>query len=375
MSAEAPRRRGLAIIICLMVAGLLIAGLWPFGSPKNNVSWLADGQGIRFGSPGIVLGSRPFGPLMSESTDSCSLEIWMQPAKHRDSSTILAFYQPNESPQFVIRQSLEDLVCEMRRWGDRQRVAPEHLYVPGLLGSGRQVFVTISSDQRLTSVYVDGVLVRTSRNFSLSAADFAGQLVLGTSPVSCDNWSGKLRGLALYRRGLTAPEIRQHYELWQRSGRPDAPELARPEVLYVFNERSGNKVQDVYGGFELQIPERFLLVDHVRLEPPTLENVGDILVNVVGFIPFGICLFTYFHSFKGAPWPLARTVLLGAALSFFIEFMQAYIPTRDSDLTDVITNTLGTAIGALASHWPPIRSATEKLISQRPRIHVRSSPR
>jgi glycopeptide antibiotics resistance protein len=73
----------------------------------------------------------------------------------------------------------------------------------------------------------------------------------------------------------------------------------------------------------------------------------DILTNVLGFIPFGF-------FFSGYLWMRKKTtlyhlllisILFGGFLSLVIELIQVYLPARSSQLTDVITNILGTAIG------------------------------
>jgi glycopeptide antibiotics resistance protein len=75
----------------------------------------------------------------------------------------------------------------------------------------------------------------------------------------------------------------------------------------------------------------------------------DVAINVAGFIPFGffcagflvkICRFKISANYM-------ITALLGFGLSLAIELMQVYLPTRDSSLTDVICNVLGTIMGLI----------------------------
>ncbi len=76
-------------------------------------------------------------------------------------------------------------------------------------------------------------------------------------------------------------------------------------------------------------------------------NYEDIVQNVLLFIPFG---FLGCVSLAGPPGRAARLliVLLGAALSLSVELAQLYTRTRWPALSDVLFNTLGTAVGVAA---------------------------
>jgi hypothetical protein len=200
---------------------------------------------------------------------------------------------------------------------------------------------------------VDGALVRAFPDFRFSGKDLAGQLVIGTSPVAPSSWSGELRGLAIYHQDLTAAQVFRHYQTWTSKGRPDVAEEERAVALYLFDEHTGNIVHNnVRSGVDLYIPDHFMLFHQLFLEPPweayrlTWSYWNSTLINVLGFIPFGF-FFCAWLSIRPMHRAGLVTILLGTTVSLTIEILQAYLPTRNSGITDLFTNTLGTAIGVM----------------------------
>ncbi|MFJ4209623.1 VanZ family protein [Paenarthrobacter sp. NPDC089675] len=73
----------------------------------------------------------------------------------------------------------------------------------------------------------------------------------------------------------------------------------------------------------------------------------EFISNIVMFVPFGGLVAFLWPS----RWNSWRMLLLGAATSTFIELTQLLIPGRVTALSDVIANTSGAVLGALAAKW------------------------
>jgi VanZ family protein len=195
-------------------------------------------------------------------------------------------------------------------------------------------------------------LVTRSTQFGLSLKDFIGELIVANSPLQSHSWSGQLRGLAIYANNLTSDQVAQHYEDWMHQGKPAFAESDPPLALYLFDEQTGNIVHNqVKPGIDLYIPDRYLVVDQIRLEPPwsefrtQREYFKNAIINVAGFIPLGFFFGAYFTSARRVKHGILAAIAFGALVSLTIEVLQSYLPTRDSGVTDVITNTLGTGVG------------------------------
>jgi glycopeptide antibiotics resistance protein len=87
----------------------------------------------------------------------------------------------------------------------------------------------------------------------------------------------------------------------------------------------------------------------------------DAFINVAGFIPFG-CFFCAYFSARKLRSPALCAAAFGAAVSVFIELTQANLPTRDSSMSDLINNILGSVLGA-AAYRGAFAQAFDRMIS------------
>jgi VanZ family protein len=349
-------RKFLGPICVLIVLGLLTAGLWPFNPfLKNDVNWLTDQNGLRFGHNGTIFSSGTFELPTSNEEPSCSLEIWLQPAFQdvNQSVMILAFYTPDNPLQFGLKQYRDGLVVrdyrdEQRRL-PRSRIAFEHAF-----RQPAPVLFTITLSPNGTSAYLNGVWLKAFPHFGLSCKNFSGQLVIGNSPTADNTWHGKLFGVAIYSQELTPEAVSRHYAMWTHGREPEGAEKDGVRALYSFGERSGRIIHNNNGrGPDLYIPETFTILHKKMLAPPweefapRLSYLWDILINIGGFIPFGFLFCAYLTCNR--QWNRATVVTLvsGGIISATIEVLQRFIPSRSSGITDIITNTLGTGLGVI----------------------------
>jgi hypothetical protein len=347
---EAPTRI-LGLICLLLVCGILYAGLKPFRSPANEVSWVADGNALRFGHHGTILGLEDFSQACSRDGGR-SLEIWLQPGSAKESGTVIAFYNPGGPRRFSLHQSVSDLELRIEPLHAWSRQKTTRLYIDSAFLDRRSAFWTITSGPIGTVVYRDGLMIRESAGFRVSIRELSGRIVLGNSPVFDDSWSGALRGVAIYDRALDGTQIARHYRTWAKGTRPEVTLEDACTALYLFDECSGRVIHNRVGSAsDLYIPTKYMAVNQTVLDPVwrafnwSLGFWEDALINVGGFIPVG-CAFCAYLTARGLRWPAAGATALAGTLSLFIELAQSHLPTRDSSMADLLANIAGSIVGA-----------------------------
>ena len=357
-----------ASCICV-VSIILIVGLWPFHAPNNNVDWLKNANGLHFGRYGSIVSSGAFRNNDLNGDTSCSLEIWLEPSLTDGKNTILSFDgSRHPGAPFSLHQNKDALVLHQHNADSHGTVRTAWLRIDNVFRDKRPVYVTITLGKENTSVYLNGVLAKVSPILGTSTNNFTGQLVVANSPGTDDSWSGRILGLAIYHRKLTAVQVAQHYEDWTKNRQPAPAQDEVPVALYLFNERAGEIIHNrLDPATDLVIPKRYFVLHSAFLTSPWREyraswsywkNVG---INIAGFIPMGFCVVAYFSSVRTTDRAAtAATIVLGFVTSLTIETLQVFLPTRDSGMTDLITNTVGTALGVILYRL----SVTQRLLTK-----------
>lgn len=364
-------RKILGAISLSVVCGMLTVGLWPFNLfwPTNQVSWLRDANGLQFGERARVYSSGMFKLPEPKEDSFCSLELWLQPAVGylKDSATILVFSAPDNPYQFRLRQDLDVLHLNRGSRDTQNHLQTIPIDIEHFFRQDEQVFLTITTSPKGTSVYRNGALLNVYPRFGLSCKDFSGQLVLGGS-LQYRSWPGKLLGLAIYQQDLTSEQVSGHFVMWTQKVAPEGFRNERLLALYSFSERRGRIVHNsvaltpgLYIPRIFRIPRKKILALPWEEFSPDLRYVLHLLVNVAGFVPFGLFFFAYLTWDRRWNRAAIMTILLGGTISFTIEILQGFSISRESGVTDIITNTLGTGFGVMLWRWRPLQLFATKL--------------
>lgn len=343
--------RWFGLLSLVMLAAILYAGLRPFHSLENQVTWDPDRHTLRFGEYGTAISLDSIPPPTSPDGER-SLEIWMQPRWFDDSKTFLAFYDPAQPRQLWLRQFHRDLELRVAPSSAWRSTPASRIYVDEAFPRRKNVFLAITARRSGTAVYEDGVIAREAPDFRISSREFSGRLILGTAPIFSQSWPGVIRGLAIYDRALTGAQIERHYQTWTTDGRPELASGERNIALYLFDEGAGRIIHNRNGpADDLEIPARYKLVNQTILDPIWRAANGsrqfwkDGLINVLGFVPLGFFVCAYFTA-RGTGRPVLQAAAISAAVSLLIELAQTQLPIRDSSMSDLIANCLGSVIGA-----------------------------
>jgi hypothetical protein len=359
------KKKVIFYLFALYVFFILVFGLWPFNFySNNNVAWLKSENGLNINRHGIVYASieskfqKPI-PYYGEDGE-ISIELWLKPESDvpNNSAHILSVFDDLEPEIFSLSQVKSLLKISIP---DPVNSIPNWRWVHNTFFKGQQVWLAITSNRRKTTIYLNGKAASEYKNYSLAPGKRKGvkwHLVIGNNPFGQKPWIGKIYGLAIYNHLLTPEKVFDHYQKWKIQGALSLSKEKNIIALYPMSEQTGKFVHNVLDDrYHFFIPNRFNPPKKRFLAIPRnifqLDRIAirDIAINSFGFIPFGFLFFRAVltkNQSESRLWQLVIiAVLIGTILSFTVEGLQTFLPTRYSSLRDVVLNILGTGIGGL----------------------------
>ncbi len=351
-----------SIVLSMMVLLLILYfGLKPKDFVfSNNVRWIQGQAGIHFGKYGIAY-TPPLGEWVKEEGDQgeFSIEIAL---KASDESTdgfgfILSCHNGKDREQLVMAQWRSWLILmNGDDYAHKRKTKRLSVNMASMLQEPQ--FITITTGQGGTRLYLDGHMVREKKDLTLKMPDkMQPRLLLGNSVYGRHSWDGDIYGLAFYTYGLSAVNAAQHFKQWSNDQSFSFAAKEHPFVLFLFDEKEGTTILDhTAPHYHMQIPPRMRILKKDILSNAwdglilSKYTILDIIINFVGFIPFGFLLSATLEK-------LGRTCrkhyalmafILCFVVSLIIEISQAWVPSRSSSIHDLILNILGGLAGIAA---------------------------
>ena len=348
------------VLTIAVLVGILIFGLNPKGYKfSNEVHWIIDQPGIRFGRYGIAYsdsflesaGDNPSKP------NGFSIELALRPASYQEKGTnfILVLHNGMDRSQLLIWQYHSWIILmNGDDYDNKRRTRRIAVNIDSQVPTTR--FLSVTTGEEGTAVYLDGRFTVRKKDLILKIPNGGNtRLLIGNSVYGKQSWQGDVYGLAFYGYPLTAQIIKGHFDRWLQDKNFSFAEKNNPIALYFFNEKTGARARDHAGGnHHLEIPAKMRIFKEKILSSEwsgfkfNRSMNEDNILNLMGFIPFGFILAATLIKFGGTleKHYFLITVLFCFTVSLIIEILQAWLPSRSSSMQDLILNTLGALIGA-----------------------------
>ena len=322
-----------------------MVGLWPFNFwQKNRTTWIL-GNGLRFSNPSTAYTLSPPEKLLKIDRFTVLLNLASNTGHSNGIPRILSYSLDDENHNFMIGQWKDGLVFKLRAGRKAKTIyfETEHVFK-----KGEKTCLAIVFDGMMLSLYQDGKKKNTKHIGPVEFSNWKSSypLVLGSEVNGKFAWEGSIYSITIFDQALRAEEINTF---------PTRTKDLAPVLHYSFNNSSQiGGVRDEGKGqpADMSIPNYFQPFKRtiLRMPPGSLRgywrNLGDMFINIVGFVPLGFLLSLYLSqkgfSFAGS---LSLSIFTCFGISLMIELTQALLPNRFSGLIDLFANTLGAAIG------------------------------
>ncbi len=344
------------ILIIILIFGLRLKGF----SFSNNVDWIKDQPGIRFRQYGIAFTKPSFQFVQKDisAPNGFSLEIAIKPASKYETgfNFIMALHSGKDRNQLLMGQWKSWIILMNGDDYDNKRKT-KRIAVDTASTTPTARYITITSGESGTKVYFDGQLIRAKNDLILKIPN-GGQtrLLIGNSVYGKHTWEGEVYGLSFYKYELTSHDAAHNFKEWSKRRHFSFAQKSKAILLYYFDEKKGERAIDHSGGnLHLEIPPKMQILEREILSPIWKDwklkgaFIQDMIINLAGFIPLGFTLIATLMKLGGIfkKKSVLITFVLCFVVSLMIEIIQAWIPSRSSQMLDLVLNSIGALIGMI----------------------------
>lgn len=349
-------------IICLLLVGvILFYGLRPKGlGLKNRVNWLPQEKALSFGENGIAFVRQFNGFDEIDKNGQITVEILIKAGNvdTKGFNILLMLHGGSDRQQLVLGQWKKTFILMNGDDYDNHRRLPK-IFLKDVFSTTHKRLITITSSDKGTKIFVDGMLSVTKKKLKLFVQKKRDHdlIVLGNSIYTKAGWVGEIYGLAIYGKALSDQEVQSnaHGRIFEEPFNWISHH--KPLLLFTFKDKKEEGLVPDASGLNqpLTIPSRPMVLKK-RVLSLSWRNIkldrslaADIFLNFTGFIPLGMVLFGWLQQLNSmrSRYKLMTTLMFCFMLSFCMEVVQAWIPTRSSSVLDLAMNTLGALFGLL----------------------------
>jgi exosortase len=324
---------------------VLFVGLWPFNFWQTNKVTIRAVEGIILNPPATTYTKIPAKKLSHLKEFTIVLDVRPKREPTDGYARILTYSLTGDEINFGVTQERDSLVFILKADNKRKLI---YLEEEGILKNEYRSRLGIVYGSGRLKLYKDGTKVRElyTGHIEFSTWNNTYPLVIGSDADGNYCWRGSISMVSIFDRTLSGQEIQTL---------PAGVEGRPPIIHYVFGDTMPPPLFDRGSGepANLSIPHHFTPYKRKILDFPRLDvqffrdHLKDTLVNVVGLIPLGFLLAGYLNRRRVfLKKTLLVSAILGIGLSIVIEFLQAFLPTRNSNMFNVIMNGIGTILGA-----------------------------
>ncbi len=321
-----PLKKLTLILFLISVLGIFFVGLWPFNfNPPNNIFWQNNAieKYLVIKHPSIAF----FTPELLDFNSPDGFTIEMKLKSHPPSNNYISrifSINRDDIEHLLIGQWKEGIIL---RLFDPVKNIHRELYVKDLLKSTVPVFLTINIAQSSIYISCNGQeVLKREKPLTSHIISLEGVAVIGNSICGNHGWNGELYSLNIYNKRFP----RQNSSTFDQKEQFSFP---------------GRK-------YTLTIPERFSPIKRNILTPPWIDlsfnrsYIYDVILNFVGFLAFGLVIGVLcIHCRLSKSYSVIVSFLICAPISLTIELLQPFLPSRSSQLSDLILNILGGVCG------------------------------